>query len=1128
MSDVLGFLQSDACRQLVTVLLHSLWQAPVLAVLLWLALRSLPARSVNARYALSLVFLLLLPLLMAGTWSVLSNSTSPVSEPAVTAVSGAASAQPAPSLRPAPTTTRVIVVRQNPPYNWTAPAAGIWFGGVVLMLIRAVVSLAGANGLRRRCAPLNDPRVLSLFDDLCRQLRLRRRVRVLIGAICAPATMGLLWPAVLLPVELISSMPPGQLRLILAHELAHIRRYDYAVNLVQILLEALLFFNPAVYWLNHRIRREREAACDALAVSIAGGPREYAELLADYAVRMKSNAVLAFAGHEDPPMTDRLRRLLSSAHHPNSRLPILSLAATLGVGLLCLGLLCAGTSWAVSKVLTPKERMEKLNKAWEGHEHLFDTRYSRRRDEMANIAGIVTTKDGAPLPEKASIYILSKQGRSPVGFSTFVKQGKFSVPVFPGMITVAAFADGYAPTIIEPRSISPKGTWDDAVLVLDSGFSATVNVLDENGRPIHGAQVFIAELIGEQPSEFSIRERVVRSDAGGVALLAHLSPEFMFQLQFLAPGFQHEKVKRYIKPDETFTVNLRRAKVTEGRVIDRDSGRPIPSPRISFLVVLRQVEHSYPILTDSPHEHPKVAVVGDDEGRFELSSLRDDATYRLFVEADGHAPSFVQNVGGGQDNLEVKLGPALHVTGRVVGPEERQAGEGDSPPIFYSYFQPIPTFPVQQWSRLPLDTFDGEKHFKIENLWEGDLTIRTGTLSQTLKVTAPMEDVIVDLTEPPEKELPPMRPVVIRLLAPEEAPPTGTVRVSVLPDEPGAKEWTREMRLEDGRVRLEVPVPCKVRVRPGVLVGYSFESQDPWNCDAGPSNTAFVIEIPVDPAGAITGLVLDAQGNPVSDLLVSAKIALPPTLESAMLPPDHTQPTATTGPDGRFMLTPVPLDVPCVVTAQARSQSQYAATDVLTLDNMTPLQECVIRFHEGVSIRGRVLLPNNFPAQSIPVELWYRPAKRTSRRVRNVSTDADGEFEMLDLFPDALEKYELIVDPERDCRQTGGHFAPGDENIVITLEQGETLRGIAVDQETGKHLPNIRIHARPTKPVPGEVRYRDAVDADTPTNEEGEFIFTRLGKAEYTLHVQEGRTEGPPHIIAGKDTYIELRVTRKQ
>ena len=105
---------------------------------------------------------------------------------------------------------------------------------------------------------------------------------------------------ILLPASALAGLTPHQLEAILAHELAHIRRHDYLVNLLQTLVETLLFYHPAVWWLSRRIRVERENCCDDLAVSLCGDPYTYAQALADL-----ESCAAARAASCWPPTADR-------------------------------------------------------------------------------------------------------------------------------------------------------------------------------------------------------------------------------------------------------------------------------------------------------------------------------------------------------------------------------------------------------------------------------------------------------------------------------------------------------------------------------------------------------------------------------------------------------------------------------------------------------------------------------------------------------------------------------------------------------------------------------------------------------------------------------------------------------
>jgi len=94
-----------------------------------------------------------------------------------------------------------------------------------------------------------------------------------------PAVIGWLRPVVLLPASALTGLSPLQLDALLAHELAHVRRGDYLVNLLQTVIETLLFYHPAVWWVSARVRQEREHCCDDLAVTVCGDAMVYARAL---------------------------------------------------------------------------------------------------------------------------------------------------------------------------------------------------------------------------------------------------------------------------------------------------------------------------------------------------------------------------------------------------------------------------------------------------------------------------------------------------------------------------------------------------------------------------------------------------------------------------------------------------------------------------------------------------------------------------------------------------------------------------------------------------------------------------------------------------------------------------------
>jgi predicted flap endonuclease-1-like 5' DNA nuclease len=179
----------------------------------------------------------------------------------------------------------------------------------------AFFSLRSAGGFlllerqRRKLSTNVNARVLEMCHMLQRRLGLKWAIRYCEGeGLQAPAVIGWFRPVVFLPLRALTGLSQEQLELVVAHELAHIQRLDPFVNVFQVVVEALLFYHPAVWWLNRRIRAEREHCCDDVAISLCGNAVEYARALT-LMEEWRSVPVLAMAANRGP-LTERILRVL--------------------------------------------------------------------------------------------------------------------------------------------------------------------------------------------------------------------------------------------------------------------------------------------------------------------------------------------------------------------------------------------------------------------------------------------------------------------------------------------------------------------------------------------------------------------------------------------------------------------------------------------------------------------------------------------------------------------------------------------------------------------------------------------------------------------------------------------------
>src|SRR5438067_9902390 len=323
-----------ATHALGWALVHSLWQCALAAVALALLLAIVPARSARIRYALAtatLVLTLALPLTTAVRVGEASPATpgnglatsAVASRPASDATPAAQAASPEGAMVAqetprgyAPTTPAIAALRLasrsrtalEPVLPWIV---ALWLAGVLVLSARLAwgwIATRRLGAMGTRPAPVA---CVEALERLAARLRVSRPVRVLESAVLqVPAVLGWVRPVILVPASALTGLTPLQLDALLAHELAHVRRYDYLVNLIQSVIETLLFYHPAVWWVSRRVRDEREHCCDDVAVAACGDAHFYATALLGMERRRNPMPALSMAA-AGGSLVERVRRLMT-------------------------------------------------------------------------------------------------------------------------------------------------------------------------------------------------------------------------------------------------------------------------------------------------------------------------------------------------------------------------------------------------------------------------------------------------------------------------------------------------------------------------------------------------------------------------------------------------------------------------------------------------------------------------------------------------------------------------------------------------------------------------------------------------------------------------------------------------
>jgi GWxTD domain-containing protein len=303
------WLQSSAALTLAITLLHSLWQSAVAALLLAACLRF--TQSARVRYAAACGALAAIVVAAIGTFVFLAPSAAPRHRLQPAVYSDLGSGIPYPSNVTA-VSPRSLLQTALP---WITPA---WFLGFLLFTSRQIGSWAATRRVRQRGVCVAPDAWQRKLDELQGRMMVSKPVLLLESCLTqVPLVVGQLRPAILVPIGFLSGLPAEQVELLLIHELAHIRRADYAINILQTFAESVMFYNPAVWWISNLIRIEREHCCDDAVVEATNNACVYAAALTALEENRSRHAQLAMAATGGPLMT-RIRRVLHQPEPSNS------------------------------------------------------------------------------------------------------------------------------------------------------------------------------------------------------------------------------------------------------------------------------------------------------------------------------------------------------------------------------------------------------------------------------------------------------------------------------------------------------------------------------------------------------------------------------------------------------------------------------------------------------------------------------------------------------------------------------------------------------------------------------------------------------------------------------------------
>lgn len=315
------FFQNDIVHALGWTIIHSFWQGLLVVLVLTVSFVLLRRHSSQLRYLAGYLALLALTLCSVFTFFQVFSKRSPgvtvqvsqmTSANVAVDISSASLSEPAVAMLTEETYWQSLLrfIEGNLPF-----ITMVWMLAVLVLTLRFLAELAYVQRLKYQPGQL--PAVA--HQDLLNQLAARMGIRKFIALkenlrISSPMVIGFIKPVILVPFGLLNRLDPEQVESILAHELAHIRRHDYLLNLFQSLVEIVLFFNPATWWISSFIREEREHCCDEMAIAQTGNQVAFVQTL----VRLEEYRTLpnslapAFNGRREGGVLGRVKRIVNN------------------------------------------------------------------------------------------------------------------------------------------------------------------------------------------------------------------------------------------------------------------------------------------------------------------------------------------------------------------------------------------------------------------------------------------------------------------------------------------------------------------------------------------------------------------------------------------------------------------------------------------------------------------------------------------------------------------------------------------------------------------------------------------------------------------------------------------------
>lgn len=1079
---------------LLSTLGHSLWQGLVSALMVAFVLNGLPARLNRTRYAIAVGGMLALIVAIFSTWTLLRLSPATNVQPHAAATLAAGHDEPSSSFHASGTALERAASPPAQRQSFTLRSLEtflllVWMVGSGWMLFRAArgyLTVQRWVGDARLSDCADVARFRRELDHLRRLMRQTRPVRLYLSDnIPSPAVIGNWWPVILVPMSILSegNVTPAQIRIVLAHELAHIRRWDGLVNLGQLIVESFLFFNPAVWMISRWIRIEREACCDGIAARVNDTPASTVALtLINMAERFSfrpPTPALAINGGDT--LRDRVMRLVSPESPPRIGMTWAGALSTLLLVAGSLVLLQQGTTIAVqtaAAMIRPAD-IDEMARRQATQVSVFappanesgpsDNEADSNDSGTVGVRVRVTTADGSPIAGRINIsYSHRTPGQGTLGNLTNdtgpIDELRGQERFKPGRFRLAVSAEGYAPVFSDEVSLVPGDGERKFELQLTRGFETSLRMVDENGMKVDGLEVDVVPWLKTEAGGSSLSYQTEkRTVVDGVVALERLSSDAVYQFKLRSPGWEFAETELKLREGKSPTWTVYRAQPTPMEVVDAETGTPISGARIHLAGWNDADASDLPRFGGGDPRNARrspeltLATTGAD-GKTTLTSLSRQRQSCLAILAPGYQMKVLRPVVPGQDLGMVKLQRELTVSGELVGDlsklqTRRRNGQKKT---IVQYRNPPPDM---GYSDLFDADVDAKGRFEIRGLLPGKFTLQLSGYQKNIELTESIADLRVPIESPMEEET-----------ASTQSTREVQVRFGSLPKGLHARgKWAFRWRTESSSgsgeqpiqqnvSKMSLPIGSWVSLESNGLVGVAIGKPEPFRVT--PGNGPQVVEIFAVPAGSVDGTVKRADGELASSASVSIFAVSPAPVAEQI---EMNQSVSFHG--SRFFRS-LPLGGTYVAVATERRDSGFAwrVGEPFSLSAEDPIHNLELTFPVGERIPVKVTDSLGRPMPNAPIELQIRfrghGMQRSQSMVMKTNDSGLANFKNIVTRQEGSPvEVDFVVTAPPHQQHIGEQKELKLDDLPLSLhrKRGFSASGRVIDSETGRPIPTATV-----------------------------------------------------------------------